>query len=238
MKICINAGIIKTNVRRRTFSLSEVYILEVHKTPDRYKKPFGRRYEQRGPYWRYVGGERDTARREKRLSRKGYRTIRYTDDFKRGASYRSAFFNNTAPDLFGRYQCAYCGRKLPYAKVTVDHIIPVGAAKRSEKLRKKLHGKSVNDPSNLVASCKRCNQKKGMETGRWILKARLGRHPLYHFIKKLLILETVLLLVYLLYRFLPELFPALRPVFRAAEDTVRAFFRPAIDRIRAFFHGI
>ena len=110
--------------------------------------------------------------------------------------------------------------------------------KESEQLRKKLHGKSVNDPSNLVASCKRCNQKKGMETGRWILKARLGRHPLYHFIKKLLILETILLLVYLLYRFLPELFPALRPVFRAAEDTVRAFFRPAIDRIRAFFHGI
>ena len=206
--------------------MSEVYILEVHKTPERKKKPLGRRYEQRGAFWRYVGGEKDTARRERKLQKKGYRTYRYTDDLKRGSSYRAAFFNNTSPDFFGFYTCAYCGKKLSYSKVTVDHLIPVGAVKRDEKLKKKLHGKSVNDPSNLVASCLACNQKKGMDTGKWIRKGRLGRHPFYfrvkHFLTFLLVLAVALTLFYLLCRFYPQVLEAFpESIRKAPEDFVR-----------------
>lgn len=50
-----------------------------------------------------------------------------------------------------RGTCGYCGRWLPIASATLDHIVPVsqGGEARWE---------------NLVTCCRRCNQKKGGRT--------------------------------------------------------------------------
>ena len=37
----------------------------------------------------------------------------------------------------------------------------------------------VNDVKNLVPACSGCNRKKGAKLGRWITKARLGKHRSY-----------------------------------------------------------
>jgi|TARA_B100000282_G_scaffold88509_1_gene61873 5-methylcytosine-specific restriction endonuclease McrA len=48
-------------------------------------------------------------------------------------------------------QCQYCSIELPSDKLTLDHIVP-----------KSKGGKNTWD--NLVAACKKCNQKKGNRT--------------------------------------------------------------------------
>ena len=48
-------------------------------------------------------------------------------------------------------QCQYCGNYFPLDKLTMDHVIP-----------KSRGGK--NTWENLVAACKKCNQKKGSRT--------------------------------------------------------------------------
>ena len=47
--------------------------------------------------------------------------------------------------------CQYCDKRFAYVDLTIDHVIP------------KSRGGS-NDWTNLVACCKRCNQKKGPRT--------------------------------------------------------------------------
>jgi 5-methylcytosine-specific restriction endonuclease McrA len=47
--------------------------------------------------------------------------------------------------------CQYCAKKLPLVELTIDHVMP-----RSRG------GK--NEWDNLVACCKKCNQKKGSKT--------------------------------------------------------------------------
>ena len=43
--------------------------------------------------------------------------------------------------------CYYCGRKVGFASLTMDHVIPLGRGGRSTR-------------GNLVPSCKECNTKK------------------------------------------------------------------------------
>ena len=43
--------------------------------------------------------------------------------------------------------CYYCGSKVGYANLTMDHVIPLARGGRSTK-------------DNLVPSCKQCNTKK------------------------------------------------------------------------------
>ena len=48
-------------------------------------------------------------------------------------------------------QCAYCGKPIPFAAATLDHVVP----------------QSLGGPStweNLVNCCARCNQRKGGRT--------------------------------------------------------------------------
>jgi hypothetical protein len=48
-------------------------------------------------------------------------------------------------------QCAYCGRWIPFAAATLDHVLP-----------QSLGGRSTWE--NLVNCCLRCNQRKGGRT--------------------------------------------------------------------------
>lgn len=65
--------------------------------------------------------------------------------------------------LFNRdnWQCQYCGVKLDWASITIDHIVP------------RCRGGSTSW-KNCVASCRRCNMKKGSrplsETGMQLRK--------------------------------------------------------------------
>lgn len=51
--------------------------------------------------------------------------------------------------------CHYCGRKVAYKNITMDHLVPLARGGRSTK-------------DNLVPSCKKCNNlKKSMLPLEW-----------------------------------------------------------------------
>ena len=96
---------------------------------------------------------------------------------KRSSDYRAQFFRENPPSVGRFYICAYCGRLIFPRNVTVDHLYPIGQAKKDPQLQKRLRRsgiENINDPKNLVASCRRCNQKKGKKTGFGSFEARLG----------------------------------------------------------------
>lgn len=98
----------------------------------------------------------------------------------RGTNYRADFFKANPPSLFGFYFCSYCGRPLRRKNITVDHLYPIGKAGRDLNMQKKLRRlgiTNINDVRNLVPACYACNQKKGTQTGSWIWKGQIGRHP-------------------------------------------------------------
>ena len=122
----------------------------------------------------------------------------------RTGSYRQAFFAYHAPAFFGLYFCAYCGKLLSHRTLTVDHLYPIGKASKSLEFQKGLKKKgikSIDDPANLVAACRRCNQKKADKIGRWITKGRLGRHALYWYLRWTLRFALAALAVWLCWRF-------------------------------------
>jgi 5-methylcytosine-specific restriction endonuclease McrA len=48
-------------------------------------------------------------------------------------------------------RCHYCGRVVPYAELTLDHIVPIARGGRTT-------------PGNCVPCCKECNKSKGCDT--------------------------------------------------------------------------
>ncbi len=122
----------------------------------------------------------------------------------RSSDYRRIFFIYHKPVIHSKYYlCAYCGRRLTKDKVTVDHLYPVGKAANSLKYQKKLTKKGVkniNDPGNLVAACKACNARKGMKTGLWIFRGKIGRYKTLWYIRWVLRLFLFALICYLLWK--------------------------------------
>ena len=134
---------------------------------------------------------------------KGHRFIYYEEKYQRSSDYRESFFKNNPPTDTKRgkpcWRCRYCNRKITKDKLEVDHVIPVYKAKREKKWRKKLPN-GVNDPSNLVASCRMCNRRKGKKTGLWIHRAKWGNSKKYwlmiNSIRAGLLLSVAALLAY------------------------------------------
>jgi 5-methylcytosine-specific restriction endonuclease McrA len=66
--------------------------------------------------------------------------------------------------VYNKYNghCAYCGCKLEYKEMQVDHIIPIarGHSDALMKVEKMKRGKE--DISNYNPSCRSCNFRKGM----------------------------------------------------------------------------
>lgn len=56
--------------------------------------------------------------------RKGLTFEAVPTQYTRSNSYRSQFFA-CHPSATGKYRCAYCGKKKPKDKITIDHIFPV-----------------------------------------------------------------------------------------------------------------
>ena len=103
----------------------------------------------------------------------------------RGEHYRKDFFQNNKPIFYDSYFCAYCGKVINKKNMTVDHIYPIDKVRSDLRLQKKLKRmgiEDVNAPQNLVAACKRCNQKKGTNMGLWVLKGKIGKSTnFWHF---------------------------------------------------------
>lgn len=98
----------------------------------------------------------------------------------RSSNYRSVFFKEHPPYFGDYYFCTYCGRLIHKDKITVDHLYPVGIARKSITLQKKLQHKGISDinsPENLVPSCRKCNQKKSSKMGKWIIRGKIGKYP-------------------------------------------------------------
>ena len=113
----------------------------------------------------------------------------------REAAITVAFFLQS----IGKYRCAYCGKKKPKDKITIDHIFPVHCMEKYPAVRKRaalfgIHGS--NDMKNLCTACMRCNQKKEAKMGIWILKGFLGKQPWYWPLRRIL---TVILVIFVLY---------------------------------------
>lgn len=101
---------------------------------------------------------------------------------KRSQNYRAVFFKNAKPAFGNMYFCAYCGRLVRRKKITVDHIFPVCKVSNNARLQRFLKWRgyeSVNDKRNLCAACRRCNEKKGVQMGIWIVRGLIGRHRIY-----------------------------------------------------------
>ena len=94
--------------------------------------------------------------------RKGLTFEAVPTQYTRSSNYRSRFFAKH-PSPTGKYRCAYCGKKKPKDKITIDHIFPVHCMEEYPAVRRRaallgIHGS--NDMKNLCTACMRCNQKK------------------------------------------------------------------------------
>ena len=147
--------------------------------------------------------KKECSRREKnhmqRFSRrKGLTFEAVPTQYTRSNSYRSQFFA-CHPSATGKYRCAYCGKKKPKDKITIDHIFPVHCMEKYPAVRRRaalfgIHGS--NDMKNLCTAGMRFNQKKEAKMGIWILKGFLGKQPWYWPLRRIL---TVILVFFVLY---------------------------------------
>lgn len=99
-------------------------------------------------------------------------------DYDRDTSYRKRFFSNNH-GIHNKYFCAYCGKILTPEEITVDHITPVAAARKSKFAQRilKLFGiTNINCNKNLAPSCRECNSKKGANIGLWPIRGYIGKH--------------------------------------------------------------
>lgn len=63
--------------------------------------------------------------------------------------------------IYNKYNghCAYCGKEIEYKDMQVDHIIPQRRA-TAEAGKGRVSLEVVEDPSNLICSCRSCNHYK------------------------------------------------------------------------------
>ena len=121
----------------------------------------------------------------------------------RSSDYRRVFFIYHKPQVMGKYYiCAYCGKWMIKDKMTVDHLYPIGKSSKSIKYQEKLERrglKNINDPRNLVAACKSCNQHKSARTGLWIFKGKIGRYKYIWYFRYLIRILILAMIIYLLF---------------------------------------
>lgn len=94
-------------------------------------------------------------------------------NFKRSETYRRDFIQHNPPRN-GRYICVYCGRRVKKDNMQVDHVIAVKRAEKNPLYRFCIH-KDINELSNLVPSCAKCNRRKSDKGGLWILRGKFWK---------------------------------------------------------------
>lgn len=149
----------------------------------------------------FSSSDKEIRRYAKKAKSMRFYFLCYEDKYGRGSNCRWQFIKANPPGKDGKYRCVYCGKKIKKEKMCVDHIIPVGAAKRSASIQRRLP-KGVNDLSNLAPSCVRCNMKKLDSTFvGWSIKAALGKHEAYWVLRGILFLCIVCAAIYFVIRY-------------------------------------
>lgn len=100
----------------------------------------------------------------------------------RSHNYREKYFKENKGHLrrifkSGLFVCPYCGKfMINRSKIAIDHIYPIRCVQYTKRLRERFKAlpDGVNDISNLVACCKRCNLRKGKKLGIYPSLARFG----------------------------------------------------------------
>lgn len=95
--------------------------------------------------------------------RKGLTFEAVPTQYTRSNSYRSQFFA-CHPSATGKYRCAYCGKKKPKDKITIDHIFPVHCMEKYPAVRKRaalfgIHG-SNDRKTYVLPVCGAIRKKK------------------------------------------------------------------------------
>jgi len=102
---------------------------------------------------------------------------------KRSHNYRERYFEHNKGHIIlpgnngGIYFCPYCGKPMyDKDKIVADHIHAVRRVQYTKELRERFKAlpDGVNDLSNLVACCHRCNGRKGKKGGMWVYRAKNG----------------------------------------------------------------
>ena len=93
--------------------------------------------------------------------------------YARDDTYRERFIA-AHPPKNGMYRCVYCGKKVSKDAMEVDHVIAVDRVKKNWLYRLCVPS-GINDLSNLVPSCHRCNSKKGNKGGFWAIRGHFWK---------------------------------------------------------------
>lgn len=74
---------------------------------------------------------------------------------------RKAIPKETRQKVYEKYNghCAYCGKKIKYSEMQVDHLIPVCLAE-SYNVFRNVDPAVVDAEENLMPACRRCNHYK------------------------------------------------------------------------------
>lgn len=158
---------------------------------------------------------------EKILKNKNHTYYMERFNNERSANYRCNFFkaNKGLRGHRKHYHCSYCGRIKKKDDITVDHLIPVnkvlkGCHKRFWKMVLRLNGiNDINDTRNLVPACRKCNSRKGANTGIWIIRGLIGRHFGFWCIEKPVKWLLIVIFAYWLYTDPKELTDGINYVF-------------------------
>ena len=121
--------------------------------------------------------------------------------FTRGSSYRRTFFSCNK-GIGGHYFCAYCGRLLPKAQVTVDHIVPIAPVKSSkfkQWLLKRAGIENINCEKNLAAACRACNSRKGTSSGAYSIAGWIGKVQWLWIVRHVVRFSTLSLILFCLF---------------------------------------
>ena len=147
--------------------------------------------------WSAYMPKRDAIKSVKKANKLNMKAIAFDERYDRSPYYRYEFIRKNPPEN-GMYRCVYCGRLVKKDDMEVDHILPVRRAKESKRLQRKLKN-GVNEITNLVPSCHRCNQKKGDSMAlKWRIKAALGQHRVYWALRYMAVLMVVVVLMVIL----------------------------------------
>ena len=69
-------------------------------------------------------------------------------------------------NVWGKYdhKCAYCGKKIDYTEMQVDHIVPKRRGYDDEYLSEVGIKRGEDTIENYLPACRKCNLRKGMES--------------------------------------------------------------------------
>jgi len=93
-------------------------------------------------------------------------------------------------------RCGYCGSEIDITSMQIDHIIPIYRNSSNEELKRMNVVRGTNEYSNLMPSCKKCNNYKktmSVETFRNEMQKQVERlrkySSNYHFAKSFGLVE-------------------------------------------------